>query len=136
MDAEKPAPQPPLTQHAKATAVEEEIRKLQFRGDRSPERETRSEVLKAAEPQIDDKNSAAIEGCLRTGELMKLLFPQGVQLKNEEEFAAFRLFDRLVGDVAHYAKTGMKGQAALRGISLHAMLLEKMVSSTANPKEP
>jgi hypothetical protein len=112
-----------------ATPIEEDFENLQFRGthtDKGPN----SEAPASNQRQLEDKNKAAIEGCIRTGELMKVLFPDGVKLKSEEEFAAFRLFDRLVGEIAHFAKTGMKGPAPLRGITMHATLLERMVSNS------
>jgi hypothetical protein len=64
---------------------------------------------------------------------MKALFPDGLQLRTEEEFATFRLFDRLIGDVAHFAHTGMARASLLRDISLHAMLLETLLSSRSRP---
>jgi hypothetical protein len=55
---------------------------------------------------------------------MKALFPDGIQLKNEEEFAVFRLFDRLVGYVANFARTGMKRSASLRSAARRLRVFE------------
>lgn len=109
-------------------AVEEDFEKLQFRATPAPEFEPQSEAWQASDRGVADKSRAAINGCLRTGEVMRALFPEGIQLGNEEEFAAFRLFDRLVGDIAHFAQSGLKKQSTLRDISMHAMLLESVIS--------
>ncbi len=113
----------------KTPAIEEDIEKLQFRTTPTTDSGVGSDAPRSAERESVDKNKAAIDGCLRTGEVMKALFPEGLQLKDEEEFAIFRLFDRLVGDIATFAQTGMTRQASLRDLSLHAMLLEKMIAS-------
>ena len=109
------------------TAVEEDIEKLQFRGTPTPESEPDGE-WQARDRGAAEKSRAAINGCMRTGEVMRALFPEGIQLGSEEEFAAFRLFDRLVGDMAHFAQSGLKNQSTLRDISMHAMLLENVIS--------
>jgi hypothetical protein len=132
MNTSSPKPaQTPVANNPTRTnpiAVEDDIAKLKFSGTQTASG-TKSEVLQSYERKPDEKESAAIEGCMRTGDLMKVLFPAGLQLKTEEDFAVFRLFDRLVGDIAHFARTGMKGQAALRGISTHARLLENVITS-------
>ena len=110
------------------TAVEEDIEKLQFRGAPTPESEPNAEGWQVRDRGAADKSRAAINGCMRTGEVMRALFPEGIQLGNEEEFAAFRLFDRLVGDITHFAQSGLKNQSTLRDISMHAMLLESVIS--------
>jgi hypothetical protein len=89
--------------------------------------------FRPADKKLEVNRKAAIDSCIRTGSVMKALFPDGIQLKNEEEFAVFRLFDRLVGDVANFARTGMKRSASLRDISLHAALLESVIASADRP---
>jgi hypothetical protein len=85
--------------------------------------------FRQADRKVETNTKAAIESCLRTGSVMKALFPEGLRLKSEEEFAVFRLFDRLVGDLANFARTGMKRSTSLRDISLHAGLLETVITS-------
>lgn len=85
--------------------------------------------FKQVDRKVETNTKAAIESCKRAGAVMKALFPEGVHLKSEEDFAVFRLFDRLVGDVANFARTGMKRQTSLRDISLHAVLLENVIAS-------
>jgi hypothetical protein len=85
--------------------------------------------FRTADRKAEISSQAAIDNCMRTGSVMKALFPEGLRLEDEEEFAIFRLFDRLVGDVAQFARTGMTRSACLRDISLHAMLLENVVAS-------
>ena len=129
---EKPIAQMPTNEvpnFLQATPIEEDIKKLQFGAPAKAASVTRFDETKSAERQNDEKRRAAIESCTRTGQVMKVLFPQGLQLKNEDEFAVFRLFDRLVGDIVQFANTGMRRPASLRDLSLQAMLLETVVAS-------
>ena len=131
-NTEKPAVQMPTSEvpdFLKTTPIEEDIEKLQFRGPVRAASVTRFDETKSPERLNNEKSRAAIESCTRTGQVMKVLFPQGLQLRNEDEFAVFRLFDRLVGDIVQFASTGMRRPASLRDLSLQAMLLENVVAS-------
>ncbi|MDQ3558984.1 MAG: hypothetical protein M3453_07325 [Pseudomonadota bacterium] len=114
----------------KAPTSEENIEPRQFGGPAKQGLAVESGERAHIERQSDDKNKIAIDRCMRTGEVMKVLFPEGLQLKSEQEFAIFRLFDGLVGNLAQFAQTGMTQQASLRAIALHATLLEDVISSS------
>src|SRR5262245_14777151 len=49
--------------------------------------------FRPGDKKLEMNRRAAIDSCMRTGAVMMALFPDGIQLKNEEEFAVFRLFD-------------------------------------------
>jgi hypothetical protein len=110
--------------------IEDDFEKLRFHehgqaeGVVSPDNNAPS-----ADPSVDERNLAAIESCRRTGEVFKVLFPDGLTLSSEHEFAMFRLLDRLIGNVAQFAQTGMTNKATLRAIAVHAGLLEGLISS-------
>ncbi len=59
---------------------------------------------------------------------MASLFPDGLHLKSEDEFAMFRLFDRVVGSITHFAQTGMAHRTSVRDISTYAALIEDVLS--------
>jgi hypothetical protein len=93
---------------------------------------------RTTEPRSEDQSKVAIESCVHTGEVMDALFPEGLNLKNDHEFAVFRLFDRLVGDVANFARTGMTRPASLHDMMMHAKLLQDLLNqrSQADPEIP
>src|SRR4051794_36326623 len=73
-------------------------------------RETGNLPSQPAERQPDSNASKnqtnnAIASCMRTGAVMAALFPDGLQLRSEADFAVFRLVDRLVGSVTHFTQT-------------------------------
>ncbi len=97
---------------------------------------TASDEPAPAERRSLDKDRAAVDRCLRAGDVMSLLFPDGVQLTNGKDFAAYRLFDALVGSAGHFAQTGMVEGNALTAISRYATLLEQMVRPQQDASEP
>ena len=130
IDANEPTTAMPVaTMLEIVKGVEEDLDHLRESGPSRSDTVTRLSDRRPAGRKTEETSRAAIEGCLRTGEVMKALFPSGLQLRTEEEFATFRLFDRLIGDVTHFAHTGMSRAASLRDISLHSMLLETLLAS-------
>ena len=114
----------------KATDNQENSGEREFQASSKPSLETNLVNQDSTQGQAGNKNQAAIDLCMRTGEVMKALFPEGYHLRTQQEFATFRLFDRLVGEITHFAQTGMTQRASLPDISLHATLIEGVVSST------
>jgi hypothetical protein len=115
------------------TPASEENAARQFGSTAKLNLEAEPDEQASTERQPTEKNKAVVERCMRTGEIMKVLFPGGVQLKSEHDFATFRLFDGLVGSMAHFAQTGMKHQSSLHAISLQANLLEDVIASSDKP---
>ncbi len=114
-------------------ASEEKGRASQFRAAAKPIPAAESDELHSADRQSVEKNKAAVDRCIKTGEVMSLLFPGGVHLKDGKDFATYRLFDALVGTVAHFAQTGMVQETALSAISRYATLLEHMIGPSEKP---
>ena len=115
----RPAPLPPITPGSEfpgATAVEKEIATLRF-GNGSP-----------APTSADDEDDP-VQGSRRTAEVLRALFPEGLTLKSDDDFAFFHLLSRLVGTVALFAETGMGQPAPLREIAKLTALIEAVLPS-------
>lgn len=80
-------------------------------------------------PASKNTTNNAIAGCMRTGAVMAALFPDGLQLRSEDDFAVFRLVDRLVGSVTHFAQTGLVHRTSMRDISTHAALIDEILAT-------
>ncbi len=117
----------------KTPTSDENLEMRQFGSTTKPTLATEADERDHIERQSRGKNKVSIDRCMRTGAVMKVLFPDGLQLKSENEFAMFRLFDGLVENLAQFAQTGMTQQASLRAISLHATLLEDVISASDKP---
>jgi hypothetical protein len=104
----------------------------QVRDGAKPNPVTEREDQISAELSPGEKDKKVIERCMRTAELMRALFPNGLHLRSQQEFGTYRLFDGLVGSISQFAEAGMTHHGSLRAISLYATLLADLNSSTDN----
>jgi hypothetical protein len=58
---------------------------------------------------------------------MKALFPDGIQIADEEQFATMRLFNAMVASIAQFAQSGMSNPLPIRDVSRQAEMLDEMV---------
>jgi hypothetical protein len=99
----------------------------------TPVAATESDQAYLGERESYGENKGAIDRCLKAAEIMTMLFPEGVELRNPKDFATHRLFDALVGTVSHFAQTGMVQASALSAISRYATLLEDLIRTDRQP---
>lgn len=74
----------------------------------------------SAAPQHEDEYD-------RIGALMTVLFPEGLRLDGEEDFAAFYLHARIVEHVSRFAEKGMQDRQAIHGVSKYSAMLENRI---------
>ena len=63
----------------------------------------------------------------RMGGLMKAIFPDGIQLSDEEDFASFYLYARVVEHVSRFGLQGMKDHDAIHGAATYSAMLESRI---------
>jgi hypothetical protein len=68
---------------------------------------------------------------VRVGRLMKALFPDGIQIADEEQFATMRLFNAMVASIAQFAKSNMSNPAPMRDVSRQSEMLDEMLRRRA-----
>jgi hypothetical protein len=144
-------PSLPITQMPnvlKATPVEEDIEKLQFRPvsrpkpavvnapegraepqQQRPENQTRNDQPQRgeqSEPQPREGRDYEAD-YMQIGGVMKAMFPDGFHPRTEGDFAIFHLFGRMVGNVTRFAHTGMRQADVIRDVSADAMKLEALL---------
>jgi hypothetical protein len=152
-------PSLPITQMPnvlKATPVEEDIEKLQFRPVNRPkpaavvsagearllEPQARPEQSPRPDQPIRSEQPARSEqpveqgsrdnrdyeaDYMQIGNVMKAMFPDGFHPRTEGDFAIFHLFGRMVGNVTRFAHTGMRQADVIRDVSADAMKLEALL---------
>ena len=74
----------------------------------------------SATPQDEDEYD-------RMGALMTVLFPEGLRLDGEEDFAAFFLHARIVEHLSRFAQRGMNDRQAIHGVSKYSAILENRI---------
>jgi hypothetical protein len=133
MSSEPRLPAAHIPESLKVEEVEQDDGQLPPVEIMKPVNVTKLAGRRTSEPRTEDQSKVAIESCVHTGEVMDALFPEGLNLNNDHEFAVFRLFDRLVGDVANFARTGMTRPASLHDITMHAKLLQDLLNQRSQP---
>ena len=73
-----------------------------------------------ASPQHDDEYD-------RIGALLAVLFPNGLHLDGEAEFAAFYLHTRIVEHMSRFSQRGMNDPQAIHGASTYSAVLENRI---------
>jgi hypothetical protein len=63
----------------------------------------------------------------RMGGLMLAIFPNGVNLASEEDFATFYLYARVVEHVSRFGQREMKDREAIHGVAMYSAMLENRV---------
>jgi hypothetical protein len=137
----------------KATPVEEDIEKLQFRpvsrpkpaavvsGPENRGEPPRQEQAPRGEPisrpdqpvRFEQPEGAPREArdyeadYMQIGGVMKAMFPDGFHPRTEGDFAIFHLFGRMVGNVTRFAHTGLRQADVIRDVSADAMKLEALL---------
>ena len=63
----------------------------------------------------------------RMGGLMLAIFPSGLHLASEEDFASFYLYARVVEHISRFGQQGMKDREAIHGAAVYSAMLENRV---------
>ena len=113
-----------MPEFLKSNPIEEDIANIQF-SDRT---KLAKPEAPAAEDRAQEPTSSVSDLSLRTGEVMKALFPDGLHLKSDTDFALFRAFDRMIRNVTYFAHSGMRAEDPLHKVSSDAVLLASMLS--------
>ena len=109
-----------------AKAVEQEMETLDFRSTpgRGP----------APVPQppdtdrrLDARPASRVDEQVNVGRVMKALFPDGIQIVDEEQFATMRLFNAMIASIAQFAQSNMSNPIPMRDVSRQAEMLDEMV---------
>ena len=67
------------------------------------------------------------------GQIMPMLFPNGLMLKSPEDFEMFHLFDLLIGKLTRFTVSEMTHQDSIHDLAVYgAMVEEVLINSRRN----
>jgi hypothetical protein len=110
-----------------ASAVEEEMERLEFRGPAGQDTGPALKPVTTERTAPEAKHNSRVDEQFRVGKVMKALFPEGIQIGNEEQFATMRLFNALVASIAQFAQSNMSNPIHIRDVKKQAEMLDEMV---------
>jgi hypothetical protein len=84
-------------------------------------------LLEAAD-LYNHKNKMYGDSYKRTGELLTLLFPNGVSLRNASDYNRFSVLTLILGKITRYVNTweGGSDEDTLTDLSVYAMMLNEL----------
>ena len=83
-----------------------------------------------------DKAASLVDEQVRVGRVMKALFPDGIQIADEEQFATMRLFNAMVASIAQFSQSNMSNPVPMRDVSRQAEMLDEMLRRRARGNQP
>ncbi len=126
MSDNPPLPKARIPAIIAARSVDEQIEKLEFRSPSGQAPDPAPQVSVAA-PQPLAKHASRVDEQFSVGRVMKALFPDGIQIADEEQFATMRLFNALVASIAQFAQSNMSNPLPMRDVSKQAEMLDELV---------
>ena len=86
------------------------------------------EQLRAAAKIYEERNKIYGDNYKRFGPIMALLFPNGLDLKADEDFNRFGIFVQIVAKVTRYAENFKKGghEDSLDDAAVYSMMLKEL----------
>ena len=93
----------------------------------SPEQDkpkTAADVLGAAAETFRERNSLYKDNASVVGEVMAVLFPDGVQLKTEADHKFYHLFELLVVKLTRFTNSGLTHEDSIHDLMIYAGMLE------------
>lgn len=84
-----------------------------------------SEILEEALEVMSQRESQYSSNYLNAGVIRKAFFPDGVELKTEEDFLRFAMISHVIGKISRYCinfNNGGHGDSLVDGINYSAML--------------
>ena len=74
-----------------------------------------------------ERNKVYGNNYLNVGNVMNALFPAGVQLSNEEDFALWHLFELIVVKLTRFANSNLTHQDSIHDVGVYAAMIESIV---------
>lgn len=93
----------------------------------SPEQDktkTAADVLGAAAETFRERNAVYKDNAGKVGEVMAVLFPNGVQLKTEADHKFYHLFELLVVKLTRFTNSGLTHEDSIHDLMVYAGMLE------------
>lgn len=85
-------------------------------------------ILEAMAQTFKEKNTKYKDNYTDVGQILKILFPEGIYLKTEEDFVQHHFVDWMIGKLTRFAKTDFKDTDSIHDMAVYAAMLEDYIS--------
>lgn len=88
---------------------------------------TGDQILEEMARTYKQRNEMYGENFVTMGPVMKALFPNGIELKTQQDFIVFHLLDWLVGKLTRFVNSGLVHIDSIHDLAVYAAMIEMML---------
>ena len=93
---------------------------------------TAAEVLEKMADTYRERNRVYGDNYLVVGQVMKSLFPDGVDLRSVEDYNKWHLFELIVVKMTRFANSSLTHQDSIHDMSVYGAMLESIILGEEN----
>lgn len=86
-----------------------------------------ADILAEMADTYRDRNKVYGDNYKRVGDVMMALFPNGVELKTQEAFNIWHLFELMIVKVTRFANTGLSHVDSIHDCAVYAAMVESLL---------
>ena len=86
-----------------------------------------ADILKEASKTFLDRNKVYGDNYKSVGRVMKALFPNGVNLKTEEDFNTWHLFELVIVKITRFANSNLKHKDSIHDTAVYSAMIESLI---------
>lgn len=95
---------------------------------------TAADILQRAADTFRDRNAVYKDNAGKVGQVMAVLFPEGVTLKTEADHKFYHLFELLIVKLTRFTNSGMHHEDSIHDLMVYAAMLEAIGVDSHNIK--
>ncbi|QDH49635.1 haloacid dehalogenase [Pantoea phage Kyle] len=88
-----------------------------------------ADVLEEAAATFRERNAVYKDNALVVGKVMAALFPNGVELKTQEDYNMWHLFELLIVKLTRFTNSGLTHQDSILDLTVYAAMLEPLINT-------
>ena len=88
---------------------------------------TTIEFLEQALKTYKERNKVYGDNYKSVGRVMKALFPNGVNLKTEEDFNTWHLFELVIVKITRFANSNLKHKDSIHDTAVYSAMIESLI---------
>ena len=84
-------------------------------------------ILEAAAATFRERNAVYKDNYIKVGQIMAILFPDGITLKNTADFTKWHLFELMIVKVTRFVNGDLEHHDSIRDIAVYAAMIESLL---------
>lgn len=91
--------------------------------------QTAADILDAMAATFRERNAVYGDNAVMVGQVMKVLFPNGVELNNPEDYHMWHLFELKIVKLTRFAISGLKHEDSIHDDGVYSAMCERLVNN-------